>query len=115
MVETKESFLARLNDVDYKHSRLVRRGYTTRVDHNGLIVVQPKKRRLHFPARGAFLLVLGFFLFKAVMLSANGPATYGERLEQLESGTILEVMAARTLSIDPATQFLADQIGPLLR
>lgn len=115
MLETKEHFAARLHNVGERHSKLVRRGYTTRVDRNGILVAQPKKMRLRPPVRGAFLMVLSFFVFKAFMLSANGPDAYAERLATLENGTFIEMLGGRLLSIDPATQFLANQMGPLLR
>ncbi|MEQ6248662.1 hypothetical protein ABMC89_07220 [Sulfitobacter sp. HNIBRBA3233] len=115
MVETKEHFIARLNTVGDRHSKMVRRGYTTRVDRNGVIFAQPKKMRLRLPVKGAFLLVLAFFVFKAFILSANGPDAYKDRLSTLEAGNFVEVLGARVLAIDPATEFLANQMGPLFR
>jgi len=115
MVHTKEDFSARLNHVEKKQSRLLRRGYTTRVDKNGIITAKPKAMRLRFPVKGAFLLVVGFLCLKALMLSSNGPDTYNDRLATLQNGTAIEALGARVLAIDPATQFLADQLGPLLR
>ncbi len=115
MVYTREDFNARVGSVDKAQSRLVRRGYTTRVDRNGLIVVKPKKMRLRFPLKGILLLVLSFFCLKGLMLSANGPDTYQDRLATLESGTVIEAMGARVLGIDPATQFIADKIGRFFR
>ena len=115
MVYSKHDFDDRVNVVDGKHAKLLRRGYTVRVDRNGLLVAQPKPRKFRFPIRGLALLVGGFFCFKALALGMNGPATYGDRLASLESGTVVEVLGARVLAIDPVTQFLADKIGPLLR
>ncbi|WP_299415235.1 hypothetical protein [uncultured Sulfitobacter sp.] len=115
MVYTKEDFQARVGHVDKKQSRLVRRGYTTRIDRNGVIVAKPKAMRLRLPVKGAFLLIVGFFCLKALILSANGPDTYNDRLTSLSNGNAIEVMGARVLAIDPATQFLADQMGPLFR
>lgn len=115
MVYTREDFHARVGNVDKKQSRLVRRGYTSRVDKNGVIVAKPKGMRIRFPIKGIVLMVLGFFCLKALMLSANGPAAYQERLATLQNGTAIEAMGARALGIDPATQFIANQMGPLFR
>jgi len=115
MVYTKQDFQARLKDVDRSRSKLVRRGYTARVDRNGIIVAKPRTRRLRFPIKGIVFMVLGFLCLKALMLSANGPAAYEERLATLESGNAVEAMGARVLSIDPATQFIADKMGPMFR
>ena len=115
MVYTREDFHARVGSVDKAQSRLVRRGYTTRIDKNGLIISKPKKMRLRFPVKGILVMVLSFFCLKALMLSANGPDTYQDRLATLQNGTVVEAMGARVLGIDPATQFIADKIGPLFR
>jgi len=115
MVYTKEDFSARLNHVEKKQSRLLRRGYTTRVDRNGIIIAKPKTMRLRLPVKGAFLLVVGFLCLKALMLSANGPDTYNDRLATLQNGSVVEAMGAKVLAIDPATQFIADKLGPLFR
>lgn len=115
MVYTKEDFNARVGSVDKNQSRLVRRGYTTRIDKNGLIVAKPKSRRLRLPAKGVVVMALSFFCLKALMLSANGPATYQERLATLQNGNVVQTVGARFLGIDPATQFIADKMGPLFR
>lgn len=115
MVYTKQDFNARLNAVDGKHSKLVRRGYTTRVDKNGIIIAKPKRARLRFPLKGVFLLVLSFLCFKAFMLVANGPDTYNDRLALLQNGTVVEAMGAKLLAVDPATRFIADQAITLMR
>jgi len=44
-----------------------------------------------------------------------GPVTYDDRLSVLDSGTGVEQVGAWMMQIDPATVFLADQIGPILR
>lgn len=115
MVYTKQDFEARVGAVDKNQSRMVRRGYTTYVGKNGVITAKPKAMRLRLPVKGAVLMVLCFFCFKAFMLAANGPATYQDRLATLENGSAIEALGARVLAIDPVTQFIADQAGPLLR
>lgn len=115
MVYTKEDFQTRVGNVEKKQGSLLRRGYTAQVDKNGIIVAKPKARRLRLPIRGFALMVLGFFVFKALVLSANGPDAYTDRLASLQNGTVIEAVGARILAIDPVTQLLANQLGPLFR
>lgn len=114
MVYTRDDFNTRLNNVDGKRSKLIRRGYTTRVDNNGIIIAKPKPMRLRLPVKGAFLMVLCFLGLKAFMLYANGPETYNERLATLQNGSIVEQWGAVVLVVDPATQFFADQLAYLI-
>ncbi|UWR23372.1 hypothetical protein [Sulfitobacter sp. S190] len=115
MVETRENFSARLDGLGAKHRQMVSRGYTTRVDKNGIIIAKPKRARLHIPARGVMLAVLGFFFFKAFMLSAAGPDAYNERLSSLDTGNPVAAVGLAVMSVDPVTQMIADKMGPLFR
>ncbi len=115
MVYTKEDFNSRVVSVDKKSSRRGKNAFVTRIDNNGLLIVKAKPRRMRLPVRGVSLMVLGFFCFKALALSANGPQAYEDRLTLLQNGTTIEAVGARVLSIDPVTQFIADQVGPLFR
>jgi len=114
MVETHDHFTKRLNLLGRKHAKMTH-GYSTKVDKNGLITVKPKAKRRGFPIKGLFLLVFGFFAFKAFMLVSYGPVTYTERLAKLENGTVIEAMGAKVLGLDPVTAMLADFAGPYLR
>lgn len=116
MVETHAHFTKRLGNLGRKHEQMTH-GYTTKVGKDGLITVTPKARRARSTSGFTFLLLaaLGFFAFKAFMLAASGPAAYGERLEGLQSGTVVEQAGAFVLGVDPITQKLADLAGPILR
>ncbi|WP_298857900.1 hypothetical protein [uncultured Sulfitobacter sp.] len=115
MVYTKEDFNSRVGSVSKKSARRGKNAFVTRIDNNGVVVVKAKRRGLQFPVKGFGLMVLGFFCFKALMLSANGPEAYSDRLTILKNGTMIEAMGARVLAVDPVTQFIADQAGPLFR
>ena len=115
MVYTKEDFNSRVGAVSKKSARCGKNEFVTRIDNNGVVVVKAKRRGFQFPVKGFGLMVLGFFCFKAFMLSANGPEAYSDRLAILKNGTVIEAMGARILSVDPVTQFIADQAGPLFR
>lgn len=114
MVETHDHFIKRLNILGNKHAKMTH-GYTTKVNKDGLITVNPKAKRRGFPIKGLILLVLGFFAFKAFMLASFGPVTYSERLSKLENGTVVELAGAKVLGIDPVTAMLADYAGQVLR
>lgn len=115
MVETRDHFAQRLNHIGSKHQKL-KRGYTTKVTNNGIIVAQPvKKSRRYIPFKGMLLTVLCFFAFKAFILAANGPDAYADRLASLENGTVFEQAGAMIMTVDPATAALANIMGPVLR
>jgi hypothetical protein len=115
MVYTKEDFNARIGAVDKDKSNVLRRGYTTKIDKNGIIVVKPRAKRLRLPIKGVVFLIAGFLCLKALMLSANGPDTYNDRLATLENGNVIETVGARVLGIDPVTQLIANKIGTFFR
>lgn len=103
MVETKQNFDSRLRFLTRKHRRMSN-GYTTRMRGDGLIIVKPKRRKMQFPLKGAVLVVIGFFAFKAFMLMSLGELTYADRLGELQSGTLLEQGGAWVMQADPVTQ-----------
>lgn len=115
MVYTRQDFKARIGAVDKKLSRRGRRAVVAHVNSNGVIYAKAKKSGTRVPVKGLALMIIGFFCFKAFMLAVNGPAAYEERLATLKDGTVVEVMGARILAIDPVTQFIADQAGPMFR
>lgn len=116
MVETHDHFTQRLNHLGRKHEQMTH-GYTTKVGRDGLITVIPKRRRVRgtSPLALIALLAIGFFCFKAFMLSAIGPVTYDERLAKLENGTIVEQVGAKVMGIDPVTGLISQTVGPILR
>lgn len=114
MVETHDHFHNRLNLLGRKHAQMTH-GYTTKVGSDGLIRVSPKVKRRGFPLKGLILVVWGFFAFKAFVLASIGPITYSERLEKLENGTVVEMVGAKLLGIDPVTAMLAKIAAPYVR
>ncbi len=115
MVYTRDHFNKRIGVVDKKLSRRGRNSIVARVDANGIVYAKAKRRSRGFPIKGLLLTVLAFFCFKAFMLSANGPSSYEERLSGLQEGNMIEAAGALLLAVDPLTQFIADQMGPMLR
>jgi hypothetical protein len=115
MVDSKLQFNNRLRLLGRKHSKMAN-GYTTQMRSDGLIVVKPRRSaRRGFPLKGLVFLALGLFGFKALILASLGPDGYGERVAKLQDGTVVERGGAWVMQVDPATQVLADLMGPVLR
>jgi hypothetical protein len=115
MVESKLQFNNRLRLLGRKHSKMAN-GYTTQLRNDGLIVVKPRRAsRRGFPLKGIVLMVLGLFCFKALILASLGPDGYGERVAKLQEGTVVERGGAWVMQADPATQVLANLMGPVMR
>lgn len=101
------TFGKRLKKVERNHRRLSG-GYTTRVRSDGLIVVQPKRRRVSVSRlRILALALLGVFVFKAFTFASLGELTYNERVAKLGNGTEFERAGAFVMQSDPVTVFLA--------
>jgi hypothetical protein len=114
MFDHRESFGRRLKVIDQKNVALAN-GYTTQMRDDGLIVLKPRRRVVEFPLKGLIVLVIGFFFFKAFILASIGPDTYGERIEILENGTLLEQGGAWVMQIDPISQTVANYVRPAFR
>lgn len=114
MTDCRVDFEDRLTKLDRKH-RAMGKGMTASLRGDGLIVVKPKGFRPYLPARGAVMLIAGFLAFKGLMLAAIGPDAYGERVADLQSGSIFEKAGAAVMQIDPVTQTVATTLGPIFR
>lgn len=114
MRDSQADFNKRLSGLGRKHAAMSQ-GYSTTMRADGLIVVKPKRVPSRgFPVKGLLGLVLGFFVFKAIMLSSLGDITYNERVAKLNQGGTLEQAGAWVMQIDPATAFLAGFIEPFI-
>ena len=103
-------FNKRLRDIDRKH-RKMSRGYVQLVERDGLLVpVSRRPARRGFPFRGLLLILGGFLIFKAILLTHLGPITYGERVEKLAGGTALEQAGAWVMRADPITLWITQQV-----
>ena len=115
MVESKLQFNNRLRLLGRKHTKMAN-GYTTQLRSDGLIVVKPRRAaRRGFPLKGIVLLALGLLGFKALILASLGPDGYAERVAKLQDGTFVERGGAWVMQADPATQILANLVGPVMR
>ncbi|MDP5218698.1 hypothetical protein Q5Y75_15830 [Ruegeria sp. 2205SS24-7] len=114
MVDCHMDFDRRVARLNKKHQAMAR-GYTARMRPDGLVVVKPRRMRLAISPRSLFLFIGAFFLFKGFILANLGTATYEERLDRLWNGTGVEIAGAFVMQVDPVSQLIANQIGPVLR
>lgn len=106
-------FNTRLKKIRRSHRRMSN-GYVRMVERDGLLVPVAKSRlSLGFPYRGLMLLVAGILLFKAVLLASLGAGIYDQKLAGFADGSTMEKIGAWVMQADPATRWLAGQIGQL--
>lgn len=112
-VDSFESFDARCKNLDRKKARMAA-GYSAKVTNEGLIVFRPKRRGTGFSVRGFAMLVVGFFVFKAIILAHLGSTVYDQRVASLNEGTVIEQAGAFVMQSDPVTLEIATHLHPLL-
>jgi len=61
------------------------------------------------------LFLLALLAFKGFLIASLGPDAYNERVDKLQNGTMIEKAGAWVMHIEPASDFIAQQIGPILR
>ncbi|QBF32984.1 hypothetical protein [Thalassococcus sp. S3] len=107
-------FNKRLRQLARKHQAMSN-GYSPRMRADGLIVFRPKRKRSGVSLPSLVLFVFAFFAFKAFLVASLGDVAYEDRLATLKDGTFVEQGGAWVMQVDPATRYLADHIGPILR
>ena len=111
---TYQGFDARLKKIDRNRARLAN-GYSAKVTREGLIVFRPKRRAQGFSVRGLAFLVLGAFLFKAMILAHLGATTYDLRVEALKSGTVVEQAGAFVMQREQVSNVIAQYLRPFVK
>lgn len=106
-------FDQRVHRLTKKHQKLSR-GYRATMRKDGLVVMKPQRIRSGIPARVLVLSLVGFFAFKAFLLSSLGPTGYQFRVDGLNEGTSVEKAGAWVMQIDPVSQFLSGQLNKIL-
>lgn len=106
-------FDQRVHRLNKKHSKLSR-GYRATMRKDGLVVMKPQRVRSAVPAKVLLFTLVGFFAFKAFLLSSLGPTGYQYRVDDLKNGTQVELAGAWVMQIDPLSQFLSVQLNKLL-
>ena len=114
MDDSFKSFSQRISRVNRRRQKMNNNGVVRKVGKDGLISAYPRRRMPSFPFRGIVILVMAAFLYKAVMFAWLGAATYGDRVEALAQGTVVEQVGAWILQADPAIVTVGNIIKPLL-
>ncbi|WP_299667412.1 hypothetical protein [uncultured Ruegeria sp.] len=106
-------FDQRVTRLSKKHQKLSR-GYRATMRSDGLVVMKPQRMRSAIPAKVLLLCLVGFFGFKAFLLSHLGPSAYDTRVESLNQGTAVEQAGAWIMQSDPVTSFLSTQLNKVM-
>ncbi len=110
MDDALRDFDRRANAVRKNHARLAR-GYVTKINKNGLIEHRPRRgRKARGPVRLVLYLILSLLAFKGFLLSELGAEDYLARVATLSQGTTVERVGSVLMSVDPATQWIADAV-----
>ncbi|WP_298907775.1 hypothetical protein [uncultured Aliiroseovarius sp.] len=106
-------FEKRVRQIDRRHNKLAR-GYVHLVERDGLLVPEEASfKRRSFPLRAIMFVLIGFILFKGIIVSQVGISSYSERLESLAEGGAVEQAGAWLMQIDPFTLAVAELIASL--
>jgi len=90
------------------------RGYTTYIDHTGLIHVVAKPRSRTLPPLMPFVVLAALVIaFKALAMVNVGLGTYQDKVATLQAGTAVEQAIGFVLREDPASSWLYSTIKPL--
>ena len=114
MAQNHVEFDQRLRRLVRKHTAMAR-GYKHRMRPDGLIVVQPRRNAPRLSIRAVLIFLAAFFIFKGFLIANLGPAGHTDRVDRLVAGSAFEKAGAWVMQIDPASRFVADTLGPILR
>lgn len=107
--EGSQQLEKRLTRIEVKR-RSIAKGAVYSVNQDGLIISRPRRTGLRFPMRGLFFAIAALIMFKVGVLAALGAATYADRIDLLNEGTVLERAGAWVMAADPATMWMATQV-----
>ena len=89
MSDSRVDFARRPRRLDRKH-RALSRGFVTALHADRSIVTKPRRAHPRINPRVVLMFLVAFFAFKGLMIASIGPAGYGERIDTLAAGTLLE-------------------------
>jgi hypothetical protein len=114
MNEQYRDFGMRLRRIDRRHRKLSD-GYVTSVNHDGLIIAVPRRRRIRVPFAGIALLAVGVLALKGMVHAQLGPEVYEARIAGLAQGGQIERAGAWVMQPDPLTLWISQQAATLMR
>lgn len=106
-------FSNRVKQLARKHDAMTR-GYAVSVRTDGLIVAQPRRSLPGVSLKAVVLFIIAFIAFKGFLIASVGFATYEDRLDRLQAGTVAEQAGAWVMQIDPVAERIAEKISPYL-
>lgn len=113
MNDNQRNFEVRMNKIGKRQQRLSR-GYVMSVNHDGLIIAEPKRKSSVIPWRGLLFVLVGTLIVKGVMFAQAGEENYTARVATLASGNQVEQIGAYVLAADPVTRWIGTQVAPFL-
>ena len=114
MVDGKQmQFGQRLQRIDRNHQKLAR-GYVMSMNHDGLMIAQPRKKASSMPLRALFLCLLTLLVFKGFLYAELGAAGYADRVALLEGGNAVEKIGSYAMKADPVTLWIAGLMEPFV-
>ena len=112
MLPGQIQFESRLRRLIEKH-RAMARGYTMRLQSDGLIVAVPRRAHSPITIRTLGIFLVTFIFFKGFVMASLGGEVYGERVSSLRQGSMIESIGGFAMSPDPVSKLFAAQIEPL--
>lgn len=111
---SQNGFGARIKNVQRKHLRMAR-GDDAKVGRDGLIVFRPKRRKAGLPLRWIVVALAGGIVFKGLIIANLGAAAYGDRIEALRAGSVVEQIGATVMQPDPASLYISAKLSPIFK
>ena len=114
MSEEALQFKSRLRRLERKHSAMSN-GYRAQLRSDGLIMMTPERKKSAISGRSVILFIFAFLVFKGFLIANIGLDGYQERVDLLKSGNAIETAGSWIMQVDPASELIAEKIGPILR
>lgn len=115
MSESFQEFDDRLRRIERKRRKLAN-GYELHMQNDGLIVARPRRMRsAGITPRGFITFVVGFMLFKGVLIATLGVLGYEDRVVSLAQGSTVEKAGAWIMQVDPVSREIASWVSPYLK
>ncbi len=116
MASDKTEFERRVARIEKRKLAMAEHGARKKVGKDGLVEYVPKRGPLsiRFPWRAMLLLALLLFAGKVGLFRALGPEAYAAKLGALSQGDGIDQLGARVMTVDPATQWISDQLDRFL-
>lgn len=104
------SFDKRMRRIDRSYRRMRAHGYSVYVGTDGLIKRRPKAAPVRIPMSLVLVVLVGFFLFKGMVIGQLGAEAYADRVAELAGGTMFERAGAWAMQVDPVSEFFASKL-----